>query len=466
MKKRLYHWHRRAARWMAIPVILWAVSGILHPFMANWLKPDIPYKFFPPTEHLLDTARARLPSEIFSDLEEVHQLKFCRVAGAPHYIAYTPDQVAHYRHAITGEILKNGEEVHAIEMAAAFLDQKVFTEPDVERYDSFTSHYTPINRLLPAYRIAFERDDTLEVVVHPRTGKLATYDDATRRTMRVAFNWFHTWGFLGPYDSLFRISVVTFVSVLSLSVAISGLLTLLMTRKKKGANAPGNRRVHRLLGAGVAVFYFLFGVSGLAHAAFKFRGDDSTQWVSKQRVKSSELVTLPAAAGQGFTGLSLAVIDGQPYWRISAVGAERANDSIKMSQAMTGALLPNGDEVYARELAAEFSGIEAAQAGKAELISRFRDDYGFIFRRLPVWRVNYPGQKFWQYTIDTSDAHMSMRTDTLGVIESLLFVNFHKFHFFDALSKELRDYFSVGASLSMVALVISGLVIRRSRRRA
>ncbi len=452
---------------MAIPVILWAASGILHPFMANWLKPEIPHKFFPPKAHTIDVTEAKRPSEIFADLDAVHQLKVFEVAGALHYVAYTKDQRAHYRHALTGEALADGERVHAIELAAAFLDQEVTASAQVERYDSFSAQYTPINRLLPAYRVDFGRGDSLQAVVHPRTGKLAAYDDSPRRAMRVAFNWFHTWGFLGPHDSVFRIAVVTVLSLLSLSVAISGLLTLIMTRGKRTPASPrsgsARRRTHRILGGSVAVFYFLFGVSGLAHAAVKFRGDDSTQWVSDQAVETGKLARFPVVKGERFSGLSLAVVDGQPYWRTVLVGEGRARP-IEYRHTQTGEILLDGDKTYARGLAAEFSGMPSEKAGEAEQITAFREDYGFIFRRLPVWRIHYPGQQFWQYTVDTADAHMSMRTDTAGLAESLLFVNFHKFHFIDPISKELRDYVSVAASLSLVVLVVSGLMIRRRRR--
>ena len=49
MKKLLYTFHRKFAIWLAIPLVLWALSGILHPMMANWFKPHIAQTFIPPS---------------------------------------------------------------------------------------------------------------------------------------------------------------------------------------------------------------------------------------------------------------------------------------------------------------------------------------------------------------------------------------------------------------------------------
>ena len=85
---------------------------------------------------------------------------------------------------------------------------------------------------------------------------------------------------------------------------------------------------------------------------------------------------------------------------------------------------------------------------------------------MPVWRVKYKGQKYWQYTVDTKDGHMSMRTSTPGLIEALSFVNLHKFHFIDPLGKELRDYVLLGAMILILTVSFLGVFLMVKKKQA
>ena len=60
---------------------------------------------------------------------------------------------------------------------------------------------------------------------------------------------------------------------------------------------------------------------------------------------------------------------------------------------------------------------------------------------------------------------MSMRTSTPGLIETLSFVNLHKFHFIDPLGKELRDYVLLGAILLILAVSVLGILLIRRKKK-
>jgi len=228
----------------------------------------------------------------------------------------------------------------------------------------------------------------MEAVVDPRTGKLASYDNAPKRLMLRLFSWFHTWSFLGSPTSPLRIICVGLVSIASLLVAFSGVVSTFHIKRPRKRKTTPAIRWHRTLGLTTAVIYFMFGLSGLAHLLFKLRADDAPQQVSQQKVALAQLTQVPQLATEApFLGASLAIIDGQPYYRL--LFAEGRETRTQYLHAQAGTTRPNAEEEYARQLALEFSGYRAEDIDKTELITGFRSDYGFIFKRLPVWRVYF-----------------------------------------------------------------------------
>ncbi|MGE9267127.1 MAG: hypothetical protein ACQKBY_03430, partial [Verrucomicrobiales bacterium] len=117
-----------------------------------------------------------------------------------------------------------------------------------------------------------------------------------------------------------------------------------------------------------------------------------------------------------------------------------------------------------RSLAREFSAYPDEAVEGVELITSFRPDYGFIQKRLPVLRVNYRDQEYWHYTVDPADAHLAQRMSAEKLQEALIFLNIHKWHFWDRLFSSGRDLASALAAGSLVLVVISGLVVASRRR--
>ncbi len=446
MKKFFYTVHRKLAIWLAVPVFLWALSGLLHPMMANWLRPEIASHFIPPRP-ITSNEKWQSPATVFSDQPALHQLKLVSLAGHPTYLGVTPDQELHYRDATTGETIPNAVERHTEQLARAYVQDKSSELLEIKRLTEFSETYSPINRLLPAYRVILDREDGLEVVVDPRTGRLATFDTPSKRLFSKLFSWFHTWSFLGKPSSPLRITAVLVVSSLTLAIALSGVVSLFFIKRKKGTQK--TRRWHRLTGAISAVFFFLFGLSGVAHVAAKYRYDDSTQWTSAQSIETRTLTLSPDLIAQKnttpVTGLSLAKVGEKSYYRF------RSFKAISYHATTDGTFLPEGEETFARQLACEFSGYSPDVISEVEPITKFRKDYGFIFKRLPVWRVKYQDQPIWQDTVDTEDAHMAMRTTPARLVEALSFIYLHKFHFLDFAGRDARDIASAIA-VGLIAL--------------
>ena len=463
MKKRIYQWHRRLAWLMAVPLLLWALSGVLHPMMSNWFKPTIENRFLPPQPLELGDCNVSVDS-LGSGLGELHMTKVIVLQQRPVLLAITPEQEHHYVDLTSGESLHDGEHRYVEQLARAYMGDQTSPLVKISKITEFDAGYSYINRFLPVYRVELDREDGLQVVVDPRSGRLATYDNRFRRVATKLFSWCHTWSFLGSRDSILRITVVSLMSGAAFLLALSGLLSLFIFRGKR--KMPKKRRFHRLGGMVTAVFFFMFSLSAFFHVVVKFDYDRSDSWASQQKVSSGRMGAsfseLAAAAKQPIKEVTLAVVGEEPYYRVSLMGKK---GSVLYLHTDSLQLLAKGEQQYAEELALEFSGYPAESIAGVEKITSFRDDYGFIFRRLPVWRVKFEGQSYWQYTVDTRDAHMSMRTNASTLVEALSFVYLHKFHFLDPLGKSFRDWFLVVLMGLIVTMTISGMCLLKRRNK-
>jgi len=469
MKKLIFKVHRKLAIFLAIPVILWALSGVLHPIMANWLRPDITNKFLPPTP-IKQTNNILPPSEVFKDLPELHQIHLIYLDGQPAYCAITPNQKLYFRNALNSNAIKNAEQRYAEELARQYLDDQESKLVSITKVTEFGANYSYINRLLPAYRVQLDRVDGTEVVIDIRTGKLATFDSPSKRIFSKLFSWCHTWSFLGSRDSLLRIIIVLITATLTLFVGLTGIANLILFRIKRKGKPPRKisttRKIHRYLGIFSSLFFLMFTTSAIYHVAAKINHEDSTQWRSTQKIKTSKLTSAPtesiSSIKQPVSAISLAIIDSQPYYRLSIMHREQRGLSTYY-HASTHQTLENGEHIYAKKLATEFSKLPPTAISKTEIITSFRQDYGFIFKRLPVTRVHYEDQSYWSYTVDTQNAHLAQRANLGGLIEALSFINLHKWHFLDPISKDLRDYATAFAAISIAILSSLGLLLLRKR---
>lgn len=472
MKTIFFKLHRKLSYFLAIPVLLWTLSGLLHPFMANWMRPEITHTFLPP-KPLKPSDDLLAPSKVFQDLPGLHQINLIEINGSPVYKVITTNDVLLFRDAKTGQELPNAEQSYAEELARTYLNDQSSALVSIEKVEEFDSTYSYINRYLPAYRVTLDRPDGMQVAVDLQSGKLATFDSPSKRLFSTLFAWFHTWSFLGARDSLLRITVVLLISLLTLTVAVTGISNLILfkTKQKNGTRRklPLGRKMHRSLGTFASLFYLMFSISGIYHVASKYNYDDSDQWHSEQNISPKQLTATPAEiiakSKAPVSAISIASIDGVPHYRLAIMSREKPGQTLYLSAADLSNR-PNGEEDYAITLALEFSGYPRESVKDTEVITKFRDDYGFIQKRLPVTRVNFTNQEYWNYTVDTANAHMAQRVSPSSLGEALFFINLHKWHFLDPISKEFRDYATAFGVLIIAAVTLFGICLLRRKRKS
>ena len=474
MKTFFYKSHRWFARILALPVILWALSGILHPFMANWSKPEIAQRFLRPQP--IPAAVLKVDIEDVLErhaIDRVDNLHMKQIDGQWYYQIVHSDGTNAYYSTLTGDSAPNVELALVQQLALAYTGYSADQITETERVTEFRTSYRFINRLLPAYRVRVDADNSFEVYVDPVTGKLATYSNATTRIQKALFAHLHTWYFLGNESSPLRVTLVCLFIALALWVGVSGVYiwAFLPSTFRNGSKRKmrKDRYFHRLIGIVTALFYIMTALSGLTHVLKKYTFDWGFMEAHHPAVERAELNNslndFIAQTKQPVQDIALARVDGQAYYRLSLMSRDTPGQS-SYASCKDGSILEDGDARYASELAIYFSESPAAEATQTELTTSFTNQYGFIFKRLPVQVVKLTNSPYLSIAVDTPYAHLSKRTKVSDIAEALIFINLHKFHFVDPISKEVRDWLSAIACLLILLTSALGVSLWLRKRRA
>ncbi|MDP2228743.1 MAG: PepSY-associated TM helix domain-containing protein [Moraxellaceae bacterium] len=131
--------------------------------------------------------------------------------------------------------------------------------------------------------------------------------------------------------------------------------------------------------------------------------------------------------------------------------------------AADGSLLADGPATHARLLATAHSGLPAAAISHVEKITRFEGEYGFINKRLPVYRVGFDTPDQLAVFVETVSGVTAAEVRSPQRIEGWSFAWLHKWTFLDPLGKNLRDALTALMALLIVVTVLLGLrlVLRR-----
>jgi hypothetical protein len=335
MKKKIYQWHRSLSIIIAIPVLLWAISGFMHPLMTN-IRPAIATQGLPPA--VIDSQRihfslrdALLKNHLshFSNVRLVHidtnwfyQVQPVFASGSS--ISTTPVPV--YLSCTNGNALPAGDWLYAQYIARQFLEGPAETDhsrmnhsgmnhsgmdhmtdhghpmqvdlisspnpahdccgaatdvvlnpvkgakvANVSLVRDFDQEYKNINRLLPVYRVSFARADGIRVYVETTKDRFAFAMDNRRAIFDEIFRLLHTWGWL-DFLGKGKLAVEMLLAIMAFCTTAMGIYIFFVTKTK---NIRGNRsrRYHRYVSIVACLFTLLWTFSGSFHAFSKFSDD-------------------------------------------------------------------------------------------------------------------------------------------------------------------------------------------------
>ncbi|WP_158827387.1 PepSY domain-containing protein [Mucilaginibacter lacusdianchii] len=466
-KSRFYKWHRVIGLIALIPVISWTLSGLSHPFMSNWFRPFIPKEVFKPlTQQQLHPNLSIKQVLDKNGITEIRNFNLVSLGTQPWYQVLGRDSAYHYFSATDGTFIPDGDRRYALYLARYFTQDQKHGIKDMTLQTSFDSEYQPINRLLPVWKVSFNRPDGMDVYVETGQSRMGTFNNNTRKAFLVFFQQCHTWRFLESIGGEgFRIGVLLVVVTAMLLSLISGLMVYGLfwnrfkeiTQKRKENQIPDRRfvhRFHRQLGLIVSLVMLAFVVSGGFHLLVKLHNlnPDKKQYnqlVSTNYLNQSNL-QLPVADST-IKRIGLVAFNNRYYYQLS-----NTKKKFQYFDTQTGTELLNGDQLYAQHLANFYRHSTAAKADSITLIKSFTNEYGFINKRLPVEKVTYAGNENWY--IETPSSKLATKVAGIDRAEGLSFIFLHKYFGMTWAGKDARDIVSMVSALGVLVVALFGFV--------
>lgn len=508
LKKNIYKWHRTCSLIIAIPVLLWAVSGFMHPVMTSF-RPKIATQALPVVA--IDTARVKVPLQVALQQNHIDSFNSLRLIHIDTNWFYQVKKAVNgevaYISVNNGKLLKRGDWLYAQYIARIFLEgspvkdtaaanQPAEKVPDccdaaelcvlnitkgapvknVTVVTSFNAVYSAVNRVLPVYQVAFDRPDSINIYVETLHDRFAFAADGKRVAFSTFFSMVHTWGWL-QFLGKGKLVIEVFLAGLTFVTSLMGVYIFFTTKSKK---AKGNtvvkaRRTHRYTSIAIALFTLMFSFSGCYHAASKFSGNDNRAVYVNPVFQSADvnmdIGKIASAVHVPISGLSLVKMNNYVYWQVFAKSNATAGvkDLMKDKQAQSPKpvylttsdykLLPAVDEAYATYLAEYYSNLAPENVQSAELVTKFNAGYSFADKILPVWKITYNNKQHQKYYIETSSGMLSKISRDGDETEHYSFAFLHKHEFLSGFGKSVKDFSTMFWAAAQVAMVAIGLTL-------
>lgn len=515
IRRNIYRWHRICSLIIAVPVLLWAVSGFLHPIMTN-VRPKLATQALPQvavdSSHIKVTVQEAL---LRNRVDSIYSVRLVHIDTNWFYqVKTTRDEELQYYSTLNGKQLKKGDWLYAQYIARQFLEgapapsvpSAAAAEPgaahdccdaaascvlyttkgagvaDVSVVNAFDGEYKSINRLLPVYKVSFHREDGVRVYVETGQSRFAAAIDNRRAAFTRFFTLVHTFGWLDMLSNG-RLWVEILFTVLAFATTVMGIYIFCITKTKRGkGNGVSRARVyHRITGIVASLFTLGFTFSGAWHAFSRVNEvPDEVHTVltpiATTAVQGSFAALQQQARGQ-VVNIGLVQQRDGLYWQVyqAAAGGKSGAPKDLMKAMKVEAprvayvsvaglvLLQKGEEQYARYLAQGFTGYAPADVVSVTQVTHFTEEYNFADKRLPVWRIAYrSGERVY---VETASGVMAKLLTDAELYEDYSFALLHKHHFMDFAGKQWRDGSTLlGAGMQIVMVAIGLLFYFRLKK--
>lgn len=527
LSRLVLRYHRLIGLVAVLPVLLWGLSGLSHPILTR-LQPQPAAMTPPPALLAAVPAAERAGLPPLSALLEgqgVAQVERARLMQWNGRLVWqlTLPAVAErvYVDAHSGAVLDGLDRELAVVLARHYTGEATRAIASVTLVSEFSDDYLYVNRLLPVWRVEFAGGDRLRAFVETSPLRLATLDNTLKSRFGTLFRNLHSWMFIG--NERLRDALMTVFLLAAFGSALGGLWLYghFLRREAVGERLRPARRWHRRIGVVAAVGALMFSGSALLHLWLLDKSrHEAAPWPRSSEALPARLLTLAPAQlplGEG-ESLQLLAMDGVPVWQLSpparamvgktahaghdahsshkhkhgqgsahaghgehqqgtdAVaakahgahghGAGAAMKPAEQDRYFTAAGEPveNGPDTHARLLATAHIGLPPERITQVEKITRFEGEYGFINKRLPVYRVGYDTPDKLAVFVETVSGVTAAEVRAPQRVEGWTFAYLHKWTFLDPLGKDLRDALAGLMALLIVVTVLLGLRLVWRRR--
>ena len=483
---RLHRWHMQAGLWIALAVILWALSGLGHPILSR-LNPKPAAMGFPFDP--LEGAGLMAPADALAaaGIDRFDALRLWQPAGESPFYRIEAQGQAYWIDARTGAVRADGDRRWAERLARHYAGDGSSPIRKAALLLSFNNDYHYIDRLLPVWEITFDRPDGLRAYVDPASGRLATLTDHRKDWTGKLFRWMHSWSPIQSSRWVQGLMLTLLLATASVAAAGLAVYVRLWRRDALSAARPGTVRWHRRLALPAAVAALALPLSGALHLAVKAWQGDPTAPAPTLSFSVTELTaSMPAllrtlGADAPIAALALTRLEGRAAWIAEPLSASPGSGAHHGSQAsapppvdryvdaVSGTATADGAQRHAAALARHHADLPTGTVSHVQAVNRFGDGYGFVFKRLPVMAVEFrerPGETWY---VETRTGALAAHLTPLNRLEGWVFGVVHKWSFLDtAIGKAGREGLQSLAALILVFAVGLGLTrhVDRWRGRA
>jgi hypothetical protein len=463
MFNKLYKWHHRIGLLITLPILGWCISGLTHPMMAHLFKIKPAKRVLVPQTFVLDSTSISLEAALVQhEIEEFSNFRLVHYKEESYYQIIKEGKETAYINTATNVELEHGDELYAVYLARYFLGDQTSPIAGITKLTEFTAEYKFINRLLPAYKVSFDREDGMDVYVETNSARLGTLNNRTRKTCISIFSYLHNWSFLQGMPNLKLFLMLAFMAM-AFFVAASGLTIygfLWKTfQKQKPSKSSSNRKWHRRIGLMVSISTVGFAFSGGYHAFAKANAAKNAA-VAAPVFASSAVEQFPElidkTGGRLVQNVSMAQIGTENFFQVTWM--EKATET-SYFKATNLDRLGRGGERYAIHLASKYSKLPSDKILSTSIIQKFEGEYGFINKRLPVTKVQYDTEEQHSVYVETSSGKLAAIISAPKRLEALSFLMLHKYHFIDPIGKTIRDIIIVSLVLGIMLVNILGFVL-------
>ena len=457
--KNLYRLHK-ALKWpVVIFSFLWLTSGALHPVL-SMIRPR-PAMRTAPTE----TLKQQPKQEDLIALNKIiknaplNHLRYLRFNNND-YLQFrlSGTQSCRYLNLKTKTELIDGEKIYAKELAAYYLQD--FKSP--ASYDgiveAFDKNYSFINRFLPVHKITVNAESKTYVYVHTLSSRLGRINNETYLLLSAYFQNFHNFTFLDDFEIL-RLIILSIALIMIAFVSISGIIIWWKLRKAKRR---GWMLWHRRLGVALFLPLFLLCFSAIFHLIIRSPKIEEKKQSYQQELRLSEIQI--QATPEALSDLQFIKTPTGENYQYAKQSTGKSSKTVILDQQSRSI----EESQLAQKLAKHYAQTDSIDSIKK--ITRFSGEYGFINKRLPVWRVQTGKER---YYLEIPSMKLALKVTPLSYAEGWSFANLHKGHSLDPILKKIfsgrktphlvRNIILITLSLLILILSLSSLWIKRKK---
>lgn len=482
-----FNWHRALGLIGGIGLLIWGISGLMHPVMVVF-GPQ-PAVFYPPSQPL--NLNGIKPIHDILAGAEINTAAAVKVIASQDQnllqVTQEQDKPRRYFRLSDGVELAGYDEEQAIFLARHYTKAQEDIR-SIQYLTEFSQSYPAVNRLLPVYKVSFERDDDLSIYIYTETNAANGVSNSFKEVFQAGFSWLHTWSWFPKDADWGRVVLITLFVGSLFALAATGTAMLITIRRRK--KLPGAKGWHRIAGYALALPLLMFTSSGIFHLI------QMASMTPQRNLKLSPPLQLAQVnfpiheqwdeVSKGLNVNNVSIIqtqDGQHLYRIGLAPNKRGGptteneirnarfDGVETTgpahyiNARTGLSYQGGDRELALQLGERFTNVSRDHVKQATLVTRFGPGYDFRNKRLPVWQLDYGEPINGTIFVDTTTAVLADRVMDAQKIERFSFSFIHKWNFLFPLGREaLNGIVSAFVFALIVFMGVLGLQMDIKRR--